>query len=86
MAYKEKRLKAIFIGSVCSFIRYLMRVYRAVHEEAILHNLPHYATNLVKIQEASHSPHSSMREDNRSPPGSFMSSRNSIRITTVIAR
>lgn len=77
------RLKEIFIESRCSSIRYLMRNHWGADKAATLYTLHRHVPYLVKLQVGSHSPASSMEEDNRSQPRSTKSSPHPTKMTLV---
>lgn len=62
-----------------------MRILWEVHKKATWQSMARHTTNIVKLEEGSHSPSSSMWEDIRSRPRSFESSRHSTRITLIMA-
>lgn len=85
MVYDEPWLEGIFIEGLCSSIWYSMRSYSGTPKAATLYSLMRHAKILVTLQQSCHNPASSMREENRSRPGSSKSSCYTTKITALVA-
>lgn len=84
MVNYKPMLKRIFIEHLCSSVRYSIDTFWGAHKESILHSLVCHATGLVKLQDGSDSPASSMPENNRSRQKSIRSSLLPTRIPPVM--
>lgn len=85
MVYNGPLLKGIFVKGLGSPTQYAMRIYCGARKESTLHSLTRHAKNLVRLQEVSYSPTTSIRKDNISRRRSPKSCRHPTRITSVMA-